>query len=180
MAVDMAAQTEDMEAEIHTAAAVRAPHTAAMAAARTLTADTAVEAPLQVTAKESLPMERTNPTPLTALSQALVAMAALVARDHHILVVTATAAMERAPLQPTEAKERTQATAVPAASHHLAATEAPRQDMARHLATARTLATARPLVTARPLAMETPHQATARAPAPATARAPAPATAAPL
>lgn len=166
MAADMAAQVEDMEAETHTAAAVRAPP---MAAARTLTADTAVEAPLLVTAEENLPMERTNPTPLTALSQALVAMAALVARDHHILVVTATAAMERAPLQPTEAKERTQATAVPAASHHLAATEAPRQDMARHLATARTLATARALVTARHLAMEAPHQATARAPAPATA-----------
>ena len=197
MAVDMEAQVEGMEAQvegmeakIHTAAAVRAPHMAAMEAARTLTAATAVEA---ATAKGGLLMERTNPTPLTALSQALVAMAAPEARAHHILVVTATAATERAPLHSTEAKQRALAMAVPVASHPMVAMEAPHQGTARPLATVRPLATeAPPLATeAPPLAMEAPHLAMARAPATArapameaphlaTARAPALATVAPL
>ena len=183
MAVDMEAQVEGMEAKIHTAAAVRAPHMAAMEAARTLTAATAVEA---ATAKGGLLMERTNPTPLTALSQALVAMAAPEARAHHILVVTATADTERAPLHSTEAKQRALAMAVPVASHPMVAMEAPHQGTARPLATVRPLATEAP-----PLAMEAPHLAMARAPATArapameaphlaTARAPALATVAPL
>ena len=176
MAVDMEAQVEDMEAKIHTAAAVRAPHMAAMEAARTLTAATAVEA---ATAKGGLLMERTNPTPLTALSQALVVMVAQEARAHHILVVTATAATERAPLHSTEAKQRALAMAVPVASHPMVAMEAPHQGTARPLATVRPLAMeaphlamvamARAPATVRALAMEAPHLVTARAPA--TARA---------
>jgi len=143
MAADMEAQVEDMEAGIHTVAAKRAPHMAAMEAARTLTAAMAVEA---ATAKESLPMEAVAMA-LTALSQALVAMAPPEPEDHHILVVTATAAMERAPLHSTEAKERALAMAL---LHPMVAMEAPHQDMARIPATER------------PLAMVTPHRATAR------------------
>jgi len=176
MAVDMEAQVEDMEAKIHTAAAVRAPHMAAMEAARTLTAATAVEA---ATAKGGLLMERTNPTPLTALSQALVVMVAKEAKAHHILVVTATAATERAPIHSMEAKQRALAMAVPVASHPMVAMEAPHQGTAKPLATVRPLAMetphlamvamARAPATVRPLAMEAPHLVTARAPA--TARA---------
>merc|ERR1712165_689180 len=87
--------------------------------------------------------------------------------DHHILVVTATAAMERAPLHSTEAKERALAMAL---LHPMVAMEAPHQDMARIPATARAPAMARvpameaPLLTqamahpllARPLAMVRP------------------------
>ena len=150
MAVDMGNQVEDMEAEVLTAAAVRAPHMAAMEAVRALTVATAVEA---ATAVESLLTERAHPSPLTALSLALVAMPAPEARDQPILVVTATEAMERAPLHSTEAEVRALAMALPEPSHPMVAMEVPLQ----------ALATVRLLAMAVPLAMEVPHPVTARA-----------------
>ena len=175
----MEAQTEDMEAEIHTAAPVRAPLMADRAAAEALTVATAtIRIPTAVPsaveaakAEGNLLMEAiimvagTNLTanqtlPLTALTQPLVVMVAQENRDHHILVVTATAAMARittptagAPLQAMEAKARALAMAIPVASHPLVAMVAPLQAMARPLAMARTQA------------MEAPLQAMARTPA---------------
>ena len=166
-AADMEAQVEDMEAEIHMVAPVRAPLMAAkqaMEAARALTAATeAIRIPTAATEEENLLMEAivmvarinlmANQTlPLTALSQPLVVMARPEPRVHNILVVTATAAMARVPLQPMEVKARALAMAVPVPSHPLVAMEALLQVMAR------------PPATANPPAMEAPLQAMARAP----------------